>query len=61
MKVKDLYLCCSNFKDDVYVTILEEGKQPLMVQLKDVYKGICDRKVDWFTVASKDVFIITLK
>jgi hypothetical protein len=61
MRIKDLYLCCSNFKDDVYVAILEEGKHPLMAQLKDVYMDICDRKVDWFTVASKDVFIITLK
>ena len=61
MTIRDLYLCSSNFKDNVYVTIIEEGKQPVMNQLKDVYSNIRDRKVDWFTVASKDVIVITLK
>ena len=52
MTLKKLYLLCSNMTMDMRISIMEEGREPRVVVLKDVYYDISDRKIKWFSFES---------
>lgn len=61
MRVNDLYFCCSNIRTDGLVTFLEDGKEPLTVELGLVIFEFFDRKIDWFSVEDGVIIIKLLK
>ena len=61
MKFEELYLCCCNLIGDSNMTVLEEGKEPIRAELKDIYDTLLGRQVIWFSVENGYTILIKLK
>lgn len=61
MRFEDLYSCCLNLIKNTDMMIYEEGKEPVMRTLEDIYDEIRDRQVKWFSVEYDHTVLIKLK
>lgn len=59
MTIRDLFVCCNNLYMYTRLCIQEEGHEPLTALAADVYRGISNRKIEWFRFEN-DMFVIKL-